>query len=185
MLANVFSAIHYDGPTVALRSNANKINGIAFHFSYSTCWCWPNVGPTFGIQRQLSANGKTVCQRWSNELMLSGTRTGIDHMKGVNMYMYHKFMLFSTKRHLRGVWLWYLKIPRVTLVTYCYGLAFAEMRLPLKKTNRVRVLVTIVTQCKLLPLTPEHRDCLTGLWCYNVQPSSVAVNFLMRGIIVQ
>ena len=43
-----------------------------FQISSSTFWCWPNVGPTLCTQRQLSANGRTVCQRWSNVVMLSG-----------------------------------------------------------------------------------------------------------------
>ena len=44
-----------------------------FQISSSRFWRWVhNVGPTLCTQRQLSANGTTVFQRWPNVVMISG-----------------------------------------------------------------------------------------------------------------
>ena len=68
---NFNSALLYVGPPLALRCKANTIKGVAFQISSSTCWCWPNVGPTLCTQRQPFANGTTFCQRWPSVVMLS------------------------------------------------------------------------------------------------------------------
>ena len=69
---NFGCANFYVGPTLAQHCKANTIKDVDFQISSSTCWCWPNVGPTLCTQRQLSANGATVCQRCPNVAMLSG-----------------------------------------------------------------------------------------------------------------
>ena len=59
-------------PTLVLRCKANTIKGPLSKFHLAHDGVGPMLAPTLCTQRQPSANGTTVCQRWLNVVMLSG-----------------------------------------------------------------------------------------------------------------